>query len=152
VGVGAPRRGRGGPRRGDRRLRELRRNPRGHRGVVQRAERNEQLGARSAARLVENELAVIGATLAVLRKKHLDAASLSRSLRRLPRSAWTANQQSLARTLNVHDWGNVSESYVFIQAFEANPNSHGDRTFSPVTIGLFEKLVRDARDCLLPYQ
>jgi hypothetical protein len=79
-----------------------------NRAVIERDERNDLLQARSAARLVDNELAVIQATLDTAN------ARTARQLRKLPRSAWAAQQQRLARTLSAREWGYVSQAYTLI--------------------------------------
>jgi hypothetical protein len=120
-----------------------------NRAVIQRDERNDQLDARSAARLVESELALVAARLTFLQKEQLDAASLARALRNLPATAWRANQQHLARTLTAHDWGYVSQAYVMTNAFSSNVHAIG---VPDVTLRLLLWQVRQARKDLMPYE
>jgi hypothetical protein len=119
-------------------------------GVIQRDERNDQLAARSAARLVDNELALVAVRLTFLQKQpHLNAASLARALRKLPSSEWRANQQVLARTLTVHDWGDVSQAYVMTEAFASEQRVLG---IPGLSIRLLEHDVSQARDDLMAYE
>src|SRR5215213_8858688 len=82
-----------------------------NRAVLERDQRNERLDARSAARLVDSELSDIGAILRSLREGDLGAARLASELKQLPTTAWTANQQRLARGLGSGDWQTVSRAY-----------------------------------------
>lgn len=86
-----------------------------NRALAERDEREERLDARSAARLVDNELAVIQATLDSARALKIRGASLTHELRKLPMTAWTANRQRLARTLRAREWGYVSQAYTLIR-------------------------------------
>jgi hypothetical protein len=88
-----------------------------------------------------------------LRMQKLSAAGLAAELRKLPATAWTANQQQLARTLTARDWGYVSQAYVLIRLL---PSSIGDERslwrFKRLTMAFVLTNVRWARDHLLAYE
>lgn len=122
-----------------------------NRAVIQRDERNERLEARSAARLVDNELAVVQATLDSAKARKLGGASLTRQWRMLLMTVWMANQQRLVRTLRAREWGYVSQAYTLIRLLPSSGGS-GRGTPSSVTIDFVLENVGWARRELVEYQ